>query len=313
MTFSVANFWAAGKSHRVTRLIMSLTTAPALARIFGLAAALGLAAAAARAETADEVIAKARAYLGGDEALSAVRSVHFVGTMETQEMTADGPKPAQFHIEIIFQKPYEQLITKTSATVIDTIGLDDLEGWERIQDVTDRSRWRLVLLSADWVKKLRANTWENLNFFKGIEQRGGHADLLGPATVDGVSAIKIAFVHEPGITFSRYFDQATGRLLLTETDQGGRIREEGQIMVGNVRFPQKVTTISKVADAKGKLVDSPIVVTFDRITVNENFPASLFAVPVLSPPEEPPVSAPSAAAAPTITPPGANPPPAATR
>ena len=310
MSFSVANFWVAGKSHPVTRTIMSLTTAPALARLLGLAAVLGTAA-AARAQTADQVIAKARAYLGGDEALSAIRSVHFVGTMETQENTPDGPKPAQFRIEIIFQKPYEQLITKTSATVIDTIGLDDLEGWERIQDVTDRSRWRLVLLSADWVKKLRANTWENLNFFKGIEQRGGHAELLGPATIDGVSAIKIAFVHEPGITFSRYFDQATGKLLLTETDQGGRIKEEGQIMVGNVRFPQKVTTISKVADAKGKLVDSPIVVTFDRITVNENFPASLFAVPVLSPPVEPPVAAP-AATAPVVTPPGAAPAPAAT-
>ena len=282
---------------------MSLTSFPALTRLLGVAAALGAAASAGRAQTAAQIIAKARAYLGGDAALDAIHSVHFVGTMEAQEFTTDGPKPARYRIEIIFQKPYEQLITKTSPKIIETTGLDDLEGWQRISDVTDRSSWRLILLATDLVKKLRANTWENLNFFQGIEQRGGHVEVLGPATIDGVPAIKVAFIHEPGIAFNRFFDLATGRLLLTETDQGGRIKEEGQIIVAGVRFPQKVTTISKITDPKGNVVDNPVVVSFDRITVNENFPESLFEVPTLSPPEEPPVpAAPAPAAAPAATP-----------
>lgn len=278
---------------------MSPTSFPALARVLGVAAALCAAAAVGRAQTAAEIIAKARAFLGDDAALNAIHSVHFVGTMEAQEFTAAGPKPAKYRIEIIFQKPYEQLITKTSPTIIETTGLDDLEGWQRIQDVTDRSSWRLILLATDLVKKLRANTWENLNFFQGIEQRGGHVEVLGPAAIEGVPAIKVAFIHEPGIVFNRFFDQATGRLLVTETDQGGRIKEEGQIMVAGVRFPQRVTTTSKITDPKGNIVDNPVVVSFDRITVNEVFPESLFEVPTLSPPEEPPVpAAPAPAPAP---------------
>jgi hypothetical protein len=281
---------------------MFLISSPARTRLVGIALVLGAAAAAGRAQTAEQIIAKARAYLGGDAALDAIHSVHFVGTMEAQEFTTDGPKPAKYRIEIIFQKPYEQLITKTSPTIIETTGLDDLEAWQRIQDVTDRRRWRLILLATDLVKKLRANTWENLNFFKGIEQRGGHVEVLGPATVEGVPAIKVAFIHEPGIVFNRFFDQATGKLLLTETDQGGRIKEEGQIMVGGVRFPQKVTTVSKITDPKGRIVDNPVVVSFDRITINENFPESLFEVPPLSPPEEPAVPmAPAPAAASAAT------------
>ena len=183
--------------------------AAALVRVLGAAAGLA-GATAVRAQTADQIIAKARAYLGGEAALDAVRSVHFVGTMETQEFTAAGPKPAKYAIEIIFQKPYQQRITKTSATIVETTGLDDLEAWVRIEDVTNQSRWRLSLLTPDMVRKLRANTWENLNFFKGIEQRGGRVEVLGPATIDGVATVKVAFIHEPGIVFNRYFDLASG-------------------------------------------------------------------------------------------------------
>jgi hypothetical protein len=263
----------------------------ALVRILGAAAGIAAAATAGRAQTADQVITKARAYLGGEAALNAVRSVHFVGTMETQEFTADGPKPARYAIEIIFQKPYQQRITKTSATVVETTGLDDLEAWQRIQDVTNQNRWRLTLLAPDLVKKLRANTWENLNFFKGIEQRGGRVQVIGPATVEGVATTKVAYIHEPGIVFNRYFDQATGKLVLTETDQGGRIKEEGETVVNGLRFPRKVSTITKITDPKNQVIDSTVVITFDTITLNETFPDSYFAVPTLSPPAAPPAAA----------------------
>lgn len=266
------------------------TKPAAWARILGATAGLAVAT-AGRAQTADQIIAKARAYLGGEAALSAVQSVHFVGTMETQELTADGPKPARFAIEIIFQKPYQQRITKTSATIVEVTGLDDLEAWQRIQDVTNQSRWRLSLLAPELVKKLRANTWENLNFFKGIEQRGGRVEVIGPATVEGVATIKAAFIHGPGIVFNRYFDLATGKLVLTETEQGGRIKEEGEIMVNGLRFPRKVTTTTKVTDARNQVIDNAVIVTFDRITLNETFPDSYFDVPALTAPAASPAPA----------------------
>jgi hypothetical protein len=256
--------------------------------------------AAAPAPTAAEMIARARAYLGNDAALAVVKSVHFVGTMETQEVAPEGPKKTKNGIDIIFQKPYRQRIVVTTADTVQMTALDDYDGWQRVQERGQGGRWRLVLLQPEMIKKLRANTWENLNFYQGIESRGGSVRVVGPATVDGVATVKVVFAHEPGITFTRYFDAATGRLALTETDRGDRIREEGELRVDGLRFPQKVTSLSKSTDATGRLVETQTVITFERITLNETFPESDFEVPMVSAPrDEPPAPATPAVATPT--------------
>ncbi len=263
-----------------------IKVATVLRLLVALAGACGITA-AARAQTAEQVIAKARAYLGDEATLSAVNSVHFVGTIETQQSTPEGPKLVKSAIEIVFQKPYRQRIIRTSPNAVQITGLDDYDGWQRIQDMKDVNNWQLTLLQPDVIKNLRANTWENLNFFKGIEQRGGNVKIIGPATVDGSATIKVAFTHEPKIVFYRYFDAASGRLVLTETNLGDRIKEEGEIMVNGLRFPQKVTSIGKATDAGGRIVDVPVIITFDKITLNDVFPEGFFAVPPLSPPAPP--------------------------
>ncbi len=232
------------------------------------------------------IVAKARAYLGSDAALNAVTSVHYTGTL----LTAGNSTAV---IEIVFQKPYRQRITATSerpvpaakagdpATVEKTIeitALDDYDAWRRLQDAKDPTRWQLTLLDKDQIKRLRANTWENLAYYSGLEKAGVTAEPKGLATVGSVACEKVAFRHADDIVFLRYFDKATGRLMLTETEQGGSIREEGEIMVNGIRFPKKVVTTTR---ENGK--ELSITVTFDKITVNEVFPESLFVIPELSP------------------------------
>ncbi|OHE83657.1 MAG: hypothetical protein A3G75_07510 [Verrucomicrobia bacterium RIFCSPLOWO2_12_FULL_64_8] len=240
-----------------------------------LGGALALAG-AARAQTAAEVIARARAYLGSEDALNAIRSIHYSGTRET----SGGDKAA---LEIIFQRPYQHRLTVTAPNLVDVTALNDYDGWRRLQDVANQSRWQLTLLSKEQIKSFRANVFENLHFYRDIEQRGGRVELVGPASVDGRDAIKVAFIHEPRIVFSRYFDRTTGRLLLTETEQGNRIREEGELIVNGVRFPQRVIVEGKVRNQEGAVVDRKDVIVFDKITVNETFPAGYFEVPQLSP------------------------------
>ncbi len=269
---------------------MSANSVRFVLAVVGLAGAAGVAD-AAPSLTAGQVIAKARSYVGSEAALDAVRSVHFVGTMETEEPSAEGPRKVKSPIEIIFQKPYRQRIIVTTASTIQITGLDDYDAWQRVQERTQTGRWRLALLQPDMIKKLRANTWENLNFYQGIEKRGGSVQVVGPATIDGVATVKVVFVHEPGISFTRYFDLATGRLVLTETDRGDRIREEGDVLVGGLRFPQKVTSVATATDAAGKPVETQTVITFEKVTINEDFPDSDFEVPMMSPPPEPPPSA----------------------
>lgn len=243
----------------------------ALLRAVGLALCCGLVSANA---SEPSIIAKARAYLGSESALASVNSVQYVGTLQAPD-AADPTKQAQTRIEIVFQRPEHQRITSTSEKVIETTALDGYEAWMRVQDAKDPAKWRQTLLSADQVKRLRANTWENLAFFRGIERVGGRVEDQGAKTIDGVNCQKLAFIHGPNIIFFRYFDVATGRLVLTETEAGGTIREEGEVRVNGIRFPKSIVTTSK--NAKGET--QTVTISFDSIKVNETFPAEQFRVP----------------------------------
>ncbi|MFM1746911.1 MAG: hypothetical protein RLZZ188_577 [Verrucomicrobiota bacterium] len=240
---------------------------------------LGLLAAAVSACSAAEpdIIAKARAFLGTDEALGAVNAVRYEGFLIAPDPANPG-KETKAAMEIIFQRPDRQRITARSEKMVEVTGLDGYEAWQRIHDPADPTKWRQTLLGPDQIKRLRANTWENLAYFRGIETRGGTVEDQGPAEVDGVACRKVAFIHGPGIIFFRYFEVATGRLVLTETEGGGRIREQGETIVNGIRFPKGIITVTK--NAKGE--DTKVTLTFEKITVNEPLPPKEFAVPAIA-------------------------------
>ena len=244
-----------------------------------LAAALfaGVLSVSAITPEAEAVIAKARAHLGGDSALDTVNSIQYSGSIEMTETPA-AASPARSRIEIIFQKPCQHRLVITSDKATDITGLDDYLAWRRIVPVGE-GRVQTIAMGKDPTMRLRANTWENLSFFRGIEQRGGEILDQGEAEIDGIRCRKLVFSYGSGIEFVRYIDLATGRLVLTETLPVGRIREEGEIVVSGLRFPKKlIATGPPSADGKTRV----ITITFDRVVLNETFPASTFEQPVSS-------------------------------
>jgi outer membrane lipoprotein-sorting protein len=234
-----------------------------------------IAAALPAAEPA--IVAKARAFVGSEATLNGVKSVHFVGTLVTND-PANGNKETRASMEIMFQKPEQQRIVMTSDATVEVTGLDGYEAWTRIHAANDPAKWRQVLLGSEQIKRLRANVWESLNFFRGIERVGGRVEEQGTQVIDGVTCQKVAFIHGPKIIFFRYFDSATGRLVLTETEGGGTIREKGEMTVDGIRFPKSIVTTTK--NAKDQLVT--VTIEFQKIALNEVFPAKLFAVPGIS-------------------------------
>lgn len=219
------------------------------------------------------IIAKARAYLGSETALNSVTSVHYTGILD---IDAHDKTPAQqLMIEIILQKPDRQRSVVTGPGIIETTALNGYEGWRKVQDPKDASRWKMDLLGADQIKGLRANVQENLAFFRGAGDPRATVEDLGPATADGVACHKLAFIYSPQAVFTRYFDVSTGRLVLTETLQGEQIREQGTIIVGGIKFPQKlVTTVARPDGTTQK-----VTITFEKVGVNETFPDDYFSVP----------------------------------
>ena len=240
--------------------------------------------AVAATKTEPAMIAKARARIGPESAIAAVKSIHYVGTLITTD-PADPTKQTRAAIDIVFQKndkdgpvTIKQRISATSDKMIETTALDDYEAWQRKQDAADATKWQQTLLGKEQVKRLRANTWETLAFFRGLDTRGGRIQDLGAVTVDGVACQKIAFIHEETIVFYRYFDQATGRLVLTETEAGGTLREQGEIVTAGLRFPKSILTTNKLAKGQTQTV----TINIEKVTVNEAFPPAFFAVPGLS-------------------------------
>jgi outer membrane lipoprotein-sorting protein len=257
------------------KLIQPPRMIPSPLRFLAVFGTLALCAAPLFGQTA--ILAKARAYLGPDVALDAVTSVHYAGKVTASD-TTDPTKKSTSTIDIIFQKPDRHRMTVTSGNKVEITALDGYEGWQRfVMDTANPAGWKQALATPDQIKRLRANTWENVSFFRGIESRGGRIEVLQPTTIEGISCHKVAFIYGPNIIFYRYFDQATGKLVLTETEAGTTIKEEGEIVVNGIRFPKSIVTTQKNA-AK------PVVVSivFDEIKLNEKFPDDTFAVPALT-------------------------------
>ncbi len=221
------------------------------------------------------IIGKARAFLGTEQALNAINEIHYTGTLVTND-PADPKKQTRAAIEIVLQKPDHQRVTITSDKTKEATALNGYEAWTRITAVNDPTKWQQTLLGVEGVKRLRANTWENLAFFRGLESEGGEVRDEGPATIDGVACEKVAFIHAPNIVFTRYFAKDTGRVVFTETESGS-IREQGDVVVNGVRFPKSIITVSKTPS--GQL--QTVTVNFDKIAVNETLPPDLFSVPSL--------------------------------
>jgi hypothetical protein len=169
--------------------------------------------------------------------------------------------------------PCQQRYILRSDKIVETTALDDYDGWIRRSEIGKNDQWQLTLLDASQIKRLRANTWENLAFYRGIEKRGGTVEYQGEATVDGKACVVLAFLYAENISFTRYLEKATGLLIKTVTETGGEIREQGEIVENGVRYPKILINKSP----NGQVT----TITFDTVRVNEPVPASEFVVPAM--------------------------------
>ena len=216
---------------------------------------------------AEQMIEKARAFLGGDAALDAVKSLQFSGSIiEGTEKRGT--------IVITLQKSFQQRIERTVGDEREITALDGYDAWSRRENLKDPSDWRLQMIEADDIRRLQANNAENLNFFRGAERYGGSVEYTGSKAVDGIDCARLVFKHTPEIEFVRYFDKATGRLVMTETERGGEIREHGEQFVDGIRFP---TSLESTLDGK------TVTITFEKVVVNAAYPESMFEFPSVMP------------------------------
>ena len=237
---------------------------------------------------ADEppIIAKARAYLGSEDALNGVKSIYLDGKF----MAVDSPStPANNQhgaaVEIIFQKPYMHRLVVTGEAEggrpespgAKIIVLDGYDAWQREANPNDPTTPVVNLLAHGQILSAARRCLGESRPSPGIgSSEGGSVQDLGPATIDGVACEKVAFIHTPTIVYYRYFDLATGRLVFTETKEGLKIREEGEIDAAGIKFPQKIITTQKLPTGGQRVV----TLSIEHVTVNNVYSESMFAVPL---------------------------------
>jgi hypothetical protein len=235
------------------------------------ACALALAAPAPlRAEPA--VVGLARSYLGPESTLEGINTIHFIGTLDRVDPARPTDPNDHATLDMVFEKPLRQHLEIHGAKGTRTTVLDGYDAWDLVRPAADPTRVRLNFLPPAEIKTLRANTWENLYFFKA--PAWGTEEDKGPATVDGIECERVDFIHDPATTYARYFDRDTGRLVLTVRG-GETLRQVGEIVVDGIRFPKSVVSTGK--GPTGKEVVS--TVSFQSITLNEPVSPALFAAP----------------------------------
>ncbi len=239
-------------------------------RLLAVCAAALCAAAPLRADdTIAQVITKARARIGTEAALAKVTAVRYQGAIAIA-----GSNDLPISLDVIFQSPYRMLQRVTSAKGTEVLALDGYEGWA--MSLGPKSELiRGGNLSADAIARHRASVWENLSFFSGIELVNGSIEDGGTVTLDGQPARKLVFRHGTRAWYARWFDPATGRLIQSETEDGTIIREEGELLAADLRFPKKLINSAR-KDGKLEVVST---IVFDKVILNDLLPDKAFAPP----------------------------------
>lgn len=221
----------------------------------------------AQEATVDEIVTMARDYLGGDEKLASIQTITYRGEFENTTNLNTG------EINIFLEKPLRQRMEVIDGEFSEITAIDDYDGWKQRKNRGNAADWAFVVLPVGELKRMRANTWENLNFFRGIEKLRGEVIHKGKTRKDGRDAYLLLFRYDDEVFYERYFDVATGELIATVNDQGIEIREMGEMRINGIRFPEKVVTLYE-----GEVINT---VTFTEILINENLSDSLFEMPVL--------------------------------
>ena len=252
--------------------------------------AAGLAAAAiqpAHAQTVDDVIAKNLEARGGIEKIKAVKSVLVSGRMTLMgageaPFTWKWKRPSMLRLEFTLQgmTAVQAYDGKAGWMVMPFLGKTDPEpmGEEELKQIDEQSDFDGPLVD--------------------YKEKGNQVELLGKESVEGTDAWKLKLTRKNGDVTILYLDAESSLEIKTEAKRMIRGVEmeiessQGDYKeVGGLLIPHSI-------ESRPKGAPGGQTITFDKIELNPEVPASDFAMPEVK-------SAPPAEAKPAAKPPAA--------
>jgi outer membrane lipoprotein-sorting protein len=213
------------------------------------------------ATTLEEVIDRARSFVGPEGKLEAVESLAYRGTLTP---AGDG-EPRE--VRLLLEKPANQRLEIEQGNGRVTMIVNPLEGF-MVEENLESGQRRIIPLPTDQVRRFKANATENLYFFRFPADRQVRAKYMGEEEFRGETVDAVRFIHPGGIRFFRYFDPETGELVGTRTDTGTVNTEEGRMEVDGLVFSERVLSYED-----GELIHT---IEFSEIEVNPGFGEGTF-------------------------------------
>lgn len=237
-----------------------------------------------------EVIRRARAAVGTEEALNAVKTL----TFEADVFNAEGERVSQVVLQ--FKRPYfvREVVRRTETQPVDEfyypeeraalpepkkieveiITLSDgREGARIIRNLTENRR-RVDVLSADDVVSRRDFAAANLDFYAAPVPAAGTATYAGTTTdADGRTLSLVNYDYVGGLKLVRAFDGETGALFSTKTRNDTTFEAGEKISSCGLTFLDASRSVGEDGALKNTF-------KFTRISVNDELPDSLFRVSI---------------------------------
>lgn len=230
------------------------------------------AAMARSAESDEEIIQStielARSYVGPDDKLDAIDSVHYKGSL----LYSSGDLGT---IEMVYQKPMRHRMVAVIGGRREVSVLDGSEGWTTFERVVDSVPLSMEIFDPIRILIMQASAREAFNFFRKPDTRNGEIFYEGKETVNGRECNVLTYHHGDGIAYQRYIDAETGQVHKTLDSKGVEYLEEGELIVDGLRFPRKL--VSTFSTAIG---DQSMEFAYSSITLNEKLPDSDFVMPL---------------------------------
>ena len=227
----------------------------------------------ARSDEANEEIIQstielARSYIGPDDKLDAINSIHYKGSL----LYSSGDLGT---IEMVYQKPMRHRMVAVIGGRREVSVLDDSEGWTTFERVVDSVPLSMEIFDPIRILIMQASVREAFNFFRKPDTRNGEITYEGKETVNGRECNVLTYYHGDGIAYQRYIDAETGQVHKTLDSKGVEYLEEGEIIVDGLRFPKKL--VSTFSTAIG---DQSMEFAYSSITLNNKLPDSDFVMPL---------------------------------
>lgn len=226
-------------------------------------------AGAAQAQTLDELVAKNLQAIGGKEKVEAVKGVRMTGKMTL-------PQGMEAAVVMERQDPNKMRMDMS------------IQGMTMVQAYDGKTGWKIVPftgkndpepMSAEELKQMEKQAINSSDFLSTYKEQGYTAELAGKEDVEGTPTYKIKLTSKDGDVLNFFLDaeqyllvKITGKTMM----QGQEIETSTTVgdykEVGGVLFPFSIQ--SKIRD-----FPTPVGMTFEKIEINPDIPASRFVMP----------------------------------